>query len=373
VGRVATTVALVGGVALGGVGLLAPTAGAAGTTTPLQLVTEPDQGIQPIYNLISSATTSLDMTMYALQDTTAEQLLAADAARGVTVRVILDGSSLEKSNNTPAYNYLRANGVQVVWSNPSYTHTHQKTIVVDDTTAAIMTLNLQTQYYATSRDFAVIDSDQSDVSAIVTTFDDDFTHTAITPPTGDDLVWSPTNARSAMEGLINAATTTVVVENEEMADQGIINSLIDAAERGVSVEVVMTYDSDYDDNWTELEHYGVKVVTYNPNDNLYIHAKVILVDAGLADQQVFLGSENFSETSLDDNRELGIITPQASIISSVATTVASDYAGGTPYDGTEPSPQLPESPVTVLLPVAGAAVVAGGVAWRRRRRRAATA
>jgi hypothetical protein len=83
------------------------------------LVTEPDQGITPIYNFIGTAKKTIDMTMYEFTDTTGEQLLAQAAAAGVTVRVILDQNQ-EKSSNTPAYNYLTANGVQVHWANPVY-------------------------------------------------------------------------------------------------------------------------------------------------------------------------------------------------------------------------------------------------------------
>src|ERR1700722_20261340 len=61
------------------------------------LVTEPADNYQQIYSFINSATKTLDMTMYELSDTTAQQDLAADASRGVTVRVILD-QNLEKSN-----------------------------------------------------------------------------------------------------------------------------------------------------------------------------------------------------------------------------------------------------------------------------------
>ena len=43
-----------------------------------------------IYALLASARHSVDLTMYELEDTHAEQLLATDAARGVDVRVILN-------------------------------------------------------------------------------------------------------------------------------------------------------------------------------------------------------------------------------------------------------------------------------------------
>ena len=70
-------------------------------TASLRALTEPQDGIGPIYRLITRARSSVDLTMYELADPTAEADLAADAARGVDVRVILD-QHLEKSRNRSA-------------------------------------------------------------------------------------------------------------------------------------------------------------------------------------------------------------------------------------------------------------------------------
>jgi cardiolipin synthase len=194
-----------------------------------------------------------------------------------------------------------------------------------------MTLNLTPEYYSTSRDFAVITTDAADVAAVEATFAADFASSAITPPTGTDLVWSPTNSQTSMVDLINEAKTSLAVENEEMSDSAIVSALGAAAARGVSVEVVMTASSSYDSEFTTLKGDGVKVVTYAASASLYIHAKVILADAGTSAAKVFLGSENFSSASLTENRELGLITSNAAILASVATTLASDFKGGTAY------------------------------------------
>ena len=71
-------------------------------TGPLRLLIEPADGLTTIYKLITGARSSVDLTMYELRDTTAERDLAADAARGVDVRVILD-RHLEKSRNSATY------------------------------------------------------------------------------------------------------------------------------------------------------------------------------------------------------------------------------------------------------------------------------
>jgi cardiolipin synthase len=292
------------------------------------LVTEPGDGLTPIYNLIGSATTSIDMTMYELTDTTAEQDLVAAAARGVTVRVILD-QNLEKSNNTAAYDYLAANGVQVHWAWTTYAATHEKSIVVDGATAAIMTGNLTSQYYSTSRDFAVIENNSYDVKAIEKVFNADFASTAITPTDGYYLVWSPTDSQTQILGLIDGATKSLSIENEEMGYSTVVTALENAAKRGVNVEVTMTNDSDeYASEFDALTAAGVHVHTYAYTASLYIHAKAIVADYGTSAAKVDIGSQNFSGASWNKNRELGFISPNSAIVSSVNATLASDYAGG---------------------------------------------
>ncbi len=329
----------------------------AGAATTYTLVTEPNQGLTAIYNLASSAKHTIDMTMYELNDTTFEQLLATAVSNGVAVRVILD-QNLEKSNNQAAYTYLADHGVSVHWANPAYAATHQKTITVDSATSAIMTLNLTTQYYSTSRDFAVIENDPNDVAAIETTFNADFTNAAITPPNGDDLVWSPTNSQTSMVSLINSAKYTLQVENEEMSDTAIVNALSSAAQRGVNVQVIMTDPTDYASELKQIVSAGGEVSTYAETAPLYIHAKVILADYGYSTASVFVGSENFSNASLTENRELGLIFNNGPIMSSLNQTLSGDFAGGTAYTGSKFSDFTISSNTATLSVSAGSSVTA---------------
>lgn len=300
-------------------------------TVTYTLVTEPGDGYTPIYNFINSATKSIDMTMYELTDTTAEQDLANAAARGVTVRVILD-QNLEKSNNTAAYTYLKAHGVSTVWASTTYAATHQKTITVDDATSAIMTGNLTSQYYSTSRDFAVIENNSFDVNAIEKVFNADFTGASITPTDGDHLVWSPTDSQSQILSIIDNATKSLSVENEEMGDSTITTALESAAKRGVDVEVTMTNDdNEYSSEFDALTTAGVHVSTYAYTASLYIHAKAIVADYGTSAATVDVGSQNFSNASLNKNRECGFITTSTALITPINSALAADFAGGTTW------------------------------------------
>ena len=311
-------------------GVPAGTRSAASGAGRLQVLVEPGAGIGPVYRLITGARTSVDLTMYELRDATAEADLAADAARGVDVRVLLD-RHLERSANTAAYDYLAAHHVHVRWG-PAGTTVHQKTLTVDGATSVIMTLNLVTADYSGTRDFAVIDTNHADVAAIVATFDADFAGRAITPPDGADLVWSPTNAQASVLSVIDGARHTLAVEDEEMDDPAVTGALAAAARRGVDVKVVMTADSEWDGAFSELAKSGVHVRLYADDSGaLYIHAKVIVADADRAGQRVLIGSQNFSVASLDYNRELGILTRDAAVVRTASVTLARDYAGGTPY------------------------------------------
>jgi len=220
----------------------------------------------------------------------------------------------------------------VHWANPVYGVTHQKTITVDQLTSAIMTLNLTPNYYSTSRDFAVITNNAADIAAIETTFNADFTNTAITPPTGDNLVWSPTNSLSALEGLIGGATKTLLISQEEFSEPAIESALLAALKRGVAVTLVQEdIESKYTATLNALKSAGAKIAVYTSNKGYYIHAKTILADYGTAEAKLFLGSENFSTASLTSNRELGLIFSDTVCMTGVYTAISKDFTNGTQF------------------------------------------
>ena len=280
-----------------------------------------------IYNFIEQATSSLNMTMYELSDTTVENDLISLEASGVDVRVILDQA--EKSTNQAAYTKLEDGGVGVVWSSTAFTYTHQKTITINNDESLILSGNLTSEWYTTTRDYGVFDSDANDVAAIVAVFNADYKHSSITPSDGDNLLWSPTTAQSRLVSLVESATTSIDVEEEEFSDTALINALVDDAENGVTVRVVVEDPSDYSSEIKKLDSAGAQVVGYPESAALYIHAKAIVVDYGQSDAKVEVGSMNWTSNSLGDNRELGIILSDTAAETVVENQFDADFAGGT--------------------------------------------
>ena len=290
----------------------------------LGLITEPEQGTAPVMTMIEDAQKSVDLVMYEFKDKDIADALIAAEKRGVAVRVLVDHGyyGAPDGMNDNLYAYLQNGGVPVEWTPSTFALTHQKTMVVDDTTAMIMTFNFTPQYYATSRDFGVTDTDPSDVKAIEDTFTNDWNNVSAPNENGTDLVWSP-GSENEMLLTINSAKKSLDISNEEMADTPVIDALKAAVTRGVTVRVVMTYSTTYKPAFAELSAAGVDVKTFGSGKTtLYIHAKMILAD----DSEAFLGSENFSTSSLDSNRELGLFITDPAILASLKNTFDTDYA-----------------------------------------------
>jgi cardiolipin synthase len=323
--------------------------GSAVSTTTRTLLTFPetDNSVTPLYAFVDQATSTLDMTMYEMQDTVMTSHLIALCNKGVRVRVIF--SSSVASSSSAAYTALNGAGANcsAVDSNTKFTNTHQKTITIDGALAtaqtAIMSLNLQTQYYSTTRDFAVIENDAADIAAIEATFNLDYaaggtssaSDYSYIPSTGTDLIWSPTTAKDAMTNIIANAKSTLIIENEELASSAtyIVSALVTACQTNhVSVKFIIVYSSDYASGLQSLKNAGCNVRTYADTSNgFYVHAKAVVADYGLSTQNTYMGSINYSNASMTSNRELGMYLTDQSIVDQLETTMTADYNGGTAY------------------------------------------
>ena len=58
-----------------------------------------------------------------------------------------------------------------------------------------------------------------------------------------------------------------------------------------------------------------------------IHARLVLVDRARG----FIGSENATTSSLQNNRELGVLWDNAAVAGSVGSAFDSDFSSGTPF------------------------------------------
>ena len=140
----------------------------------VQVFIEPDDGEQVITNAIGSAQKSIWLEIYILSDRNVIRALEEAANRGLDVRVMLEqhpfggGTSPAKTLDT-----LAASGIKTQFTNPSFALTHEKGLIIDGTTAYIMTSNFSRSALGGSsggsgyrnREYGIIDTIQQDVLA----------------------------------------------------------------------------------------------------------------------------------------------------------------------------------------------------------------
>jgi phosphatidylserine/phosphatidylglycerophosphate/cardiolipin synthase-like enzyme len=166
----------------------------------------------------------------------------------------------------------------------------------------------------------------SEIHEITSVFDADWMYKNVTP-TYPSLVWSPVNSRAKILGVINGATKTLEVYNEEITDKQSVNALVAAAKRGVAVRVIAAdlNSGGRNENAPDLATLNANGAQAKTITSLYIHAKMVLADYGTPDQVAYLGSENLGTVSLDQNRELGILVVEKPILDRLESVFNSDW------------------------------------------------
>jgi phosphatidylserine/phosphatidylglycerophosphate/cardiolipin synthase-like enzyme len=305
------------------------------TPSEFSLVQYPAAGFGGIYDQTAHATKTIDMEIYELDDPVEQQALIAAHKRGVAVRVLLNAAYEARTTNAPVAAVLRAGGVQVRFG-VSSTIFHIKTTTFDDTTTDISTANLTPRYYSTTRDAEIVDTYPVQVAAIEKTFDNDWNgqNPATDEANAPGLVWSP-DSEQAMIDRISSATRSVQFTSEELSDPYIYRALAEEAQRGIRCQVVMMDAPDWAKAFGQVTAAGCVVHVLPETDTgLYIHEKLVLIDAGTSYASVMIGSQNASYSSLSFNRELSIVLTNSqapTVVDSITRTFASDFAAAKPW------------------------------------------
>lgn len=262
---------------------------------------QPDDGREPVLEELTASQCTIDVSVYLLSDEVIVAALGEAADRGVRVRVMLEqhpfGGGGTQDEDAEA---IASGGVEVRWSGSTIRFSHAKFAVIDQQVALIMNQNLTAASFAGNREFGVVTSDPSIVEATQEIFQRDWTHEA-PPEVGVPLIMSPDNSRTRYLELIGGAERSIDFYAEVIRDPGIISALVAAERRGVAVRLIVdeALDEDDQDAAARLSHHGVEIRLAG---HVYIHAKLMVIDQEMA----IIGSQNFTATSLDENRELAI-------------------------------------------------------------------
>jgi len=298
------------------------------------LIVLPDDSAKPILAAIEGASQTLRVKMFVFSDPALRKAIIAAQRRGVAVRVMLNPARRSgEQENEAARTALERAGIAVQDANPAFALTHEKSMVVDDVTAFVNSLNWTTRNLTETRDYAVVTTRGHDVSEIIECFEADWHRQAFTPRDKSDLVWCPGPGRDRICRFIDEARHKLFVQNERFQDTVIVEHLVRAARRGVKVHVMARPAHTLKrEKLVEgvgglriMEDVGIKI---HKLKHLKLHGKMLLADGVGA----IVGSINFAAGSLDGRRELAIEVRDATVVDRLHNIAAHDWEHSHPLD-----------------------------------------
>lgn len=329
----------------------------------------------PIYELINSAKTSIDIEIYQMDDNTVLSDINDAIKRNVRVRIIKDGTPVGKacrvfepisdsdsancSNQKEFVNTVRAsNGGAYVPFNKDVLcgkgdtkcFEHGKMVLVDSKKVMISTGNFDPSNLCDTkekpsecnRDYSIVTDDQDVIETLTQVFEHDLkgeeydVASLLTPDTDNKLTISPYSEEPIVT-FIRSAKNSIRIENQYLKEKKMNEALIAAAHNGVDVQVTTasfcafghpsaTVITNETKRFTEFDNAGIRSKMFTKNNRInghlgYMHAKAIIID----DKRAWVGSVNGSDTSFNDNREFGLFIDEPSWIEKLKTVLDKDF------------------------------------------------
>ena len=301
------------------------------------LIVMPHDSAKPILDAIEAATKSLRVKMFIFSDPALLKAVIDARARGLKVRVMLNPARRDgESENDKSRKQLEAGGVEVMDGNPTYDVTHEKSMVVDDKTAFVHSLNWETKNLTETRDYAIITSHAHEVGEIIECFDSDWERKAFKGDEKCHLIWCCGNGRERIAQFIDDAKHSLLLQNERYQDAVIIERLVRAAGRGVKVHVMARPPHKLKKGklvesvggMRTMEDVGIKI---HKLKHLKLHAKMLLADHARA----IVGSINLAPGTFDSRRELAIEVRDDDVIERLMQIAHADWKNSHPLDLTD--------------------------------------
>ncbi len=269
---------------------------------------------------IDAAESELWVLMYLITMESFTDALIAAHDRGVDVRVLLDP---DHPGNVDSRNALAAAGVPVRDAPAQFTHAHSKAMLIDGDTAVIMSSNLNYLAMTEERNYGVVDRDPEDVADLRAIFESDWADEGYPDLSCTRLLVAPINARARLLQHSNRAQTQLDLAVLYLLDTSVESALIDRHREGVSIRVLLADPSSQPENVDTADTLAQEGIPVRFARSISLHAKLVI-----ADGVPFVGSQNLSFTSLNENREVGLMVTESPPATQAQSQFATDWSAG---------------------------------------------
>ncbi len=310
----------------------------------------PDGSKEQLWHFLNSAKESIYVEIYGINNPRILDLIheLRNSKPSLEMKFLLGWNSLGyPSQNKYVANNLTQLGYEVRWTNDTdFTYAHQKFVIIDNKTTIVHAGNWAKTSFPESdgkanREWNIAMTDTEVTGYYRNVFDGDWRNGTLYDPvahgTGTPLtysyststyqepfatagtfsgqmkvtpVFSPDTSLAGILYIINSAQATLDIQipyftsvgNGGSVDQ-IIDAIIAAKNRGVTVRVISEEEKDWVEIETILLEHDIPIVWQDTRWFSANHNKGIIADGRI----VMISSINFSDNSVENNREAGVI------------------------------------------------------------------
>lgn len=254
-------------------------------------------------NLIKNAKTRILIEIYIFTDKDIIKAIEEAKKRWVLIEVIFEKNVYWAWN----INKKTKDKFDKIWiktfyaNNDNYVYTHSKFAIIDDK-YLISTANFSYSTFSTNREFLLIWEDKENLEIILQIFEADkiWEKKFIT---SDSLVISPFNSDERLKFLLENAKKSIYIYAETFSYQELKNILAKKKKEWIDIKIIIWNPEKIKSNIEDIDFFKQNKIEIVSPKKPFVHAKTILIDS----EYFYIWSINFSENSIKNNRELGII------------------------------------------------------------------
>jgi len=275
----------------------------------VDLIVQPDDGVQPLLDAIEGAKKSLDIAIFRFDLKAVEKAAEAAVTRGVDVRALI-AHTHKGSDKRLRQLELRMleKGVTVSRTGDELVRYHGKYMIVDREELHVFGFNYTTDDMR-SRSIGVVTRNRPVVQDALRLFEADSQRQEFEPST-DGLVVSPETAREQLATFIKRAKKSLAIYDPKLSDTQMLRLLNLRAKAGVDIRVIGKVG----------KRAGEIKVQKLPG--LRLHVRAIIRDG----DAVFVGSQSLRALELDARREVGLIVKDAAIVKRLQEIFDGDWS-----------------------------------------------
>jgi phosphatidylserine/phosphatidylglycerophosphate/cardiolipin synthase-like enzyme len=278
----------------------------------MQLIVQPDDGIEPIIKAITRARKSIDIVIFRFDVDAIEEALTAAVGRGVVVRALVAHTNRGgESKLRKLESRLLKAGVTLSRTANDMVRYHGKLLTVDRKQAFVLGFNYTHQDIEKSRSLGLVTRNPRIVADLMRVVDADHNRVDLVIKTSR-LVVSPENSRDSLQRFIRKAKTELLIYDVGLTDDKMIACIKERAEAGVKVRVLGRVEQ----KWIDELPWKIK-----PFKTMKLHVRCIIRDR----EAGFVGSQSLRKLELDHRREVGMITKDRRTVKQMALIFDADW------------------------------------------------